>query len=447
MLGTSRRHRDAPGAATEQGRRLRDSAILRGSSVLTASVLVIAAGGALFWAIAARVTTSDNVGRVAALASAIAFLTYLCALTLVPAVARFGVTPGHPARVVHNLTLAVSMLAAGALAIGVATVVTVAGIEQLEPLQSVPGALAFAAIAAGASGTILVEIRLLGQGRYGWIIARSAAVAVTSVLLVAVVCRGDDPLPYFLAGTGVVALSGPVVWLLAERHDPQRFAFGPFPPDARSIVGYLGLTVAGTLVARAAPTSLPLLVALAVSSDENAKFFLAWNIALLMYVITQNVATTLLADAGRTSPLAEQTRHALVLGLVLSSAMAAVTQLGATLVESVYGGDYEDSVAVIRVLSIAAIPMACFAVANAVANVRHLSRMILALPLILVTAVLLPVFVMWRRLTIMQASVAWLAGATLAGLAGLALLWWIRDRPFAPAVAAHLDAGPSTMGV
>lgn len=410
--------------------RMRQGAIFKGSSALSTSLLVVAAGGALFWAVAARVTSSDEVGRVAALSSVIAFLVFLTALGLVPMVARYGAGNERSERVVHNLALAFAS-ATGALLAAVFALVTWAmGLDQFQPAQSTLGVVAMVAIAAGASFTVIVEIRLLSQGRYGWIIGRSTGTAILSVGLVLALPAGSAPLALFVIGSGVAAASGPVVWLLAERRAGDRFAVGPLPDNLAQILRYLAVSWAGTVVGKVAGVALPLVVALQVSADDNARFFVAWNIALVVFVLVQSVGTALLADGGRSSALAGQTRHSLFIGLVLATVLVVAAEVGAPLVGRVYGSDYAAAADVLRILVLAAFPLVVFATANAVAQVRHMSRAILALPLLLTAGVYLPIAFGAGSLTVTSAAVAWVAGAAVAGLASVAVLVGVRDRPF-----------------
>jgi O-antigen/teichoic acid export membrane protein len=427
-------------AATVPGEPARQpSTIVRGSSALSASLLVVAAGGALFWAIAARVTASVNVGQVAALSSAVAFLVYVTAFGLVPMVARYGGGTDRSERVVHNRALLAALVSSAFGAVVLSAVSRAADIETFELVQTLPGAVAFVLVAAGASTTVLVEIRLLSQRRYRWIIGRSASTAIISVVAVTLGPVEAHPLALFLAGSGVMAVSGPMVWWLSDRHDRDRWAFGPAPDDAAMILRYLSVSWTGSLVGRGAPTLLPLVVALQVSSEDNARFFVAWNIALIMFLVVQNVGTTLLTDGGRTSALERQTQFSLVLCFGLAASMTLVAQIGAPLVEIVYGADYGVSVDVLRMLSLSAVPLAFYTVSNAVAQIRHMSGVILGLPLMLMAGVYLPVVLM-DPFTILDAPVAWLVGSVLSGVAGYVLLVALRDRPFVP--IARLGSAP-----
>lgn len=408
---------------------LRKGTVLRGSSALSASVLMVAVGGALFWAIAARVASSEDVGRVAALSSTMAFLVYLAALGLVPVVARYGSGNSRAERVVYNRASLVAITASTTGAVIISIVGAAADVETLQPVESAIGTFAFAVVAAGSAFTVLVEIHLLSQGRYRWIVGRAVLAAVVSVALVALGPIDGNPLALFLAGPGVAAASGLIVWTLSEGRHVDRFAIRPVPDDVQTIVRYLSVSWTGSLVSKASPTALPLVVALSVSSDANASFFIAWNIALVMFVIIQNLGTTLLADGGRTSALEGQTRHALLLGIGVATLMVIVTQFGAPLVERVYGPSYADSVDVLRVLVLAALPLVFYAVAIAVAQVRHLARAMIGLPLVLTTSLYLPLLVT-GNITVMSAAVVWVVGVTIAGAAGIAILVALSSQSF-----------------
>ncbi len=408
---------------------LRDGAIFRGSSALSTSLLVVAAGGAVFWAIAARVTTSDNVGRVAALSSVVAFLVFLTALGLVPTVARYGSELDRSSRVVHNLALLAASVSGAAFAALFAVITWAMGLDQFLPVHSPVGVVVIALIAAGAAFTVIVEIRLLSQHRYGWIIGRAAAASILSVALVALAPVDDAPLRLFSIGSGLSAASGPAIWLLAERRQRDRFVLRPIPEDRHAMIRYLAVSWAGTVVGKVAGVALPLVVALSVSSDDNARFFVAWSIALVVFVLVQSVGTALLADGGRTSSLAGQTGHSVLIGTALAAVLVVGAEFGAPLLGRVYGDEYAAGGDVLRILVLAAFPLVFFATANAVAQVRHMSRMILALPLLLTVSVYVPIALAPGSMTITGAAVAWVVGTVVAGVASALLLLGVRDLP------------------
>src|SRR5688572_29656151 len=89
---------------------LLNGSILRGSFALSTSAVATAAGGAVFWVIAAQVTSTANVGRVAGLSSVVSLVLHVGAVGLIPAVARFGTAADRASRVVHNLALLFAML-------------------------------------------------------------------------------------------------------------------------------------------------------------------------------------------------------------------------------------------------------------------------------------------------------------------------------------------------
>jgi O-antigen/teichoic acid export membrane protein len=415
---------DAPPAADTPGEHgsLRGGSILRGSSALTVSILIVAAGGAVFWAIAARIADTGVVGQVAAISSVSSFIVYLTGLGLIPVIARYGADDSHESRVVHNAAIMGTLTAAILSALVICAVAGAASIETLDPIRSITGATTFTLIAAGASVTVLVEIRLLCQRRYRWLVGRAAATATVSIGLVSLGPVRDDPLRIFIAGSGTAALSGLVVWLLAERHDRNRFRLSPPPDDVRPILHYAAVNWTANIIGKAAATALPLVMAMLTTSEECAQFFVAWSIAIIIFVVVGTVGTTLLAHGSRSTEFDVQIRHALVLGSVLVTGIVASTMVGAPLVKLVYGSSYADAVTLLRVFSIAAIPTMLYSIANAVAQVRRTSRVIVALPSLLMVSVYIPIAVMSNPLTIMDAGASWLIGTSIAGTAGVIYL-------------------------
>lgn len=415
---------------SERALSLTTSSIFRGSFALMVSVLITAAGNAVFWAVAAHVARQDDVGVVAALSTAVIFVMCLTAMGLIPVVARYGSDGGRADRVVLNLSLIGSMTAAVIGAGLVCLVAVVTGLDQLRPIAGPKGTVVFVLVAAGSACTLLIEIRLLSRARYVWLIGRAALVGVVGVALLLFGLTGT-PLQLFIASTGPTAVGGPLTWYFSERGQPDRLAVRPLPPAGATILRYARVSWVATVAGRAPWMGLPILVALLVTPSENAQFFLAWSIALVMFLVVQSVATALLAGGGRgTSSLQVQTRHALLLGGALAASIVIAIAVGAPLVRVVYGENYAQSVGALRILAISALPLAIYGVATATAYIRELSKVILALPLALASSVLLLAGALIPSWSIGGAATAWLIGTVIGAAAGAAVLLRLRGAPY-----------------
>lgn len=412
---------------------LRHRTILSGSIALNISLLAIALGGALFWAIAARKSSNATVGQVATLTSSINFLILLSAFSLVPFVVRYGSGATRIERVIFNRVLLISSLFSGAGALIIAIISSVTNSETFRPIESFFGGFIFTAVAIGSAFTAIIEARLLRQKRYKWIVGRSVITSGLNVGVVALSQTGPSSLTLFVAAVGLTAISGPIIWLATDSGVSHRFAIRQLPDIRGEIIPYLSVSWTSSLLGRGAFLSIPLFVAWKVGSVEYSRFFIAWNIAVVMYSVVQNVGATLLADGGRTTPLENQTRHALLLASTLALVMIVATHVCTPLIQPVFGDEYGGSVNVLRILSLVAAAMAVYSVANAVAQVRGIPKAMFCLPLVMTVGIYLPLVIM-SQLTIVKAAVALLIGTTIAGAVGATLLFVVRDQPFTPAL-------------
>jgi|APGre2960657423_1045063.scaffolds.fasta_scaffold24227_3 O-antigen/teichoic acid export membrane protein len=407
------------------------SSIVSSSVVLNISFMSVAIGGALFWAIAARISSSESLGQVAALSSSINFVVLLTAGTLVPFVVRYGSGTTRAERALHNRVLLFASFAAGTEALLLAFIFSATNSETFRLIESLKGSIMFAMVAMGSVLVVLHEARFLSQKRYRWIVGRSILTAVFSVGLVATYRRGSSPLALFIATSGVPALAGLFIWLASDFRDIHKFAMRPLPDVRGEIVRYLSVTWTGSLLGRSAMAFFPLFVAIKVGPAEYAKFFIAWNIAVIMFLVVQSPSMALLADSGRRSPFKKQTRHALLSGIAISAVMIVTSGVSTPLVHRVFGEAYIDSVKVLRVFILCTVFMAIYAVANAVMQVRYLSFGILGLPLLQIAGIYIPL-VFTPHLTMVKAAVALLAGVTIAGSCGAIAMIALRERSFTP---------------
>jgi len=407
------------------------SSIVSGSAALNISLMSVAIGGALFWAIAARISSSENLGQVAALSSSINFLVLLAAGALVPFVVRYCSGPTRVERALHNRVLLFASCTTGIGALLMAFICSTTNTETFRPIGSLLGAITFAVVAMGSALVILVEARFLSEKRYRWIVGRPILTSVLSVGLVATYHRGSSPLALFIATSGVTAVSGLAVWLASDFGDKQKFIMSPLPNVRGEIVRYLSVTWAGSLLGRSAMAFFPLFVAIKVGPTEYAKFFIAWNIAIIMFLVVQNPGFALLADGGRRSLFEKQTKHALLLGTILSAVMIVTSRVSKPLVHRVFGEEYIESVKVLQVFIFGTVFIAIYAVANAVMQVRNLSVGMLGLPLLQTAGIYLPLVFM-PHLTINKAAVAFLIGVTISGSCGAIALFVLRGRSFTP---------------
>lgn len=405
------------------------SALLLGSASLSAAALVAALGGGIFWATAARLADQRVTGQAAAIANALTLITLLAGLSFLPVVTRFGADTGPVARSVFNRAAVSASISACAMSVALIAVVVVMHVDQLAMLQHAWGMIVFVIAAVSGAITVLVDVRLVRAHRYRWIVIRSAVVSIVGVALVAMRAGHATPTAMVFVGFSLAALGGPVIWVLTSWHDSDRFAWSAHGMITGEVARYRRTSFSGAVIARLGVNCLPLAVALRVTSEQNAQFFIAWNIAVVLLMVVQNVDKMLLiqgnADATRPLPVRQSTMYGT--SLAVAGVVAAV--IASPLLRLVYGDKYSSAAPLLRILSLSLVPAVFYGIGYSIACVRHWSRLMVAMPVLLTTSVLGPLGILWPHLSGTKAAVVWVVAMTVAGSAGIVVILARRWEP------------------
>ncbi len=396
---------------------LSKNTLFRGSAAYSAAVLITAAGSLIFWAVAARTTTQDIVGRAAVLGSLLTFLNFPVTLPLIVVVARFGRGDERSDRVVLNIAALVAGATMAVVSLAVYVVARVVGISQLQPFMDANGVLVFILVGVGGAWSLIIEMRLLAERRYGWMLGRALIVNICAILLVTAGRMSESPLALFVASNGVVAVGAPVTWFLTQRRAPHWLAVWPLPANVGTIVRFAAVAVPSTLGGQLAFMALPVIVALSVIPSTNAQFFIAWNVTVMATIILFSVGTALLVEGDRGENLSAQARQALRLALVLALVLTIGMVAASPLIPVIYGSGFSDAAVLLRWLALGCLPLAVYSVALTCVRVQRRSRSMVGLPLLLAFVLLGPALVLIPQYSLAGAAAAWLIGTFSIGFA------------------------------
>lgn len=338
--------------------------LVRGSAWLVATVAVNAASGFAFWLAAARSEHAADVGRASALLTSVLFVNYATSMGLPVALARHG---SEQSRHTHVLFGRILLYTSATSVLGTLLFVAAVPGRIVEPLWqwgTVPGLGFFAAIVAGMSYTVLVDVRLAALRRWGWVLVRVAIVGVVRLALLSVGPVGDATTWLFLLAAGLPALSGCAGAALL--HAEGLSLEGP-APDARTTLatlGYASVNYVGMLAAQAPQFALPVLVLLRVSPVENAAFYVAWSITTFVFLVPATIGQVLLVEGGRdATDLESHTRVALRLAGAAIGLAVIVSILGAPIISAAYGSAYGRVADLLPLLVLAGVPWSLTTVA------------------------------------------------------------------------------------
>lgn len=346
--------------------------LLTGSVVLVLSAGAQALGGMVFWLIAARGDTADDVGRASALFTSALFVTYLAGLGLPVALARYAPDRGRDSQVVTGWSLFATAAAGFTVALGYLAVVRTEATEALSDWHAVGGPVLFALLVAGAGWSLLVDVRWMTMRRWGLVLARSLFAGLGRLPLLLFAVDGSRDVFLFIVALVPGALSGVVgvVTLRAVTGDRPRLR--PAPSTARDAARFAVVNWLSTLAYQGPQFALPVIVLVNVESDTNASFYVAWGITSVAMYVPFAIGQALLAEGGKDGAhLRAQVRIALLLAVTLMAAGALVVGAGRELVVDVYGDDYRAAARVLPGLVAATVPWAITSVYLTEARVRH----------------------------------------------------------------------------
>lgn len=405
------------------GQRAGGAHVVRGSAWVLAGVAVGATSGALFWLLAARSVDDGSVGRASAMFTSVLFVNYATTLGLPIAVAAFAADRSSDAGA--RFSWAIVLTAASSSVGGFVYLLAVAP-DAREVLfrWSEPGGLAvFALIATGAAIAVLDDVRLMAARRWGWVLVRSAGVGLVRIPLLPLNPGLPDDTWLFLLSAGVLAFSGFAGLALLPRLTGLRPSLRRPPAGTGRAARYAAVNYASMLASNAPAFVLPVLVLLHVGAEENARFFVAWSIVSVVFLVPQNVGNVLVVEGHRGHDLAGPVRASLAVATATMALCLAGTLVVGRAVLAVYGDGYAEAAGTLRGLMVAGLPWAVTSTGLGWARVRHDTAATIGITLTLASAVCLPALWLVPEGGATAAAWCWVGGH-VAAAAVAAGAWW-----------------------
>lgn len=421
--------------------------LLRGSAWLMSSVAANAVGGFAFWLIAARLDSTDEVGRAAALFTSVLFVNYATNMGLPVAVARY--TPDDSPSSARLFNWAILYTGASSV---VGTVLFLVFLpdsvaDTLWAWGRPAGAVLFTALVFGMSCAVLVEVRLMALRRWGWVFARVALVALVRFALVLFHPVDDDAVWLFLVVAGIPALSGFAgVVILGARGRP-RHPLRPVPASWRPGLRYSSVNYLGVLAVQASTFALPLIVLVQVSPSENAAFYVAFSITSVLFLVPHTLGQVLLVEGGKGgADLSHQVRLALALAVGFMVVVALLGRVASGLVTVIYGENYAAAARILPTLVAAGLGWAVTSICLTKARVQENVHAIVTISMTLAVAILVPAVVLTADRGIDGAAEAWLIGNGIAAVVAAVVSGGSRVRRGALVADAAWLGAPETDG-
>jgi O-antigen/teichoic acid export membrane protein len=403
--------------------------LYRSAYELTASAVGAAALGTVFWAIASRSFSTEDVGVSTAAISSLTFLTGVGSLYLDGALYRFLPRAGDLTG--RLITWASLVCVAGAI---VSSAIFLLGLQLWSPelsfATSSPWWVAACIAATSASCLLVVQDgALIGLRRTAWVpvknIFYSAAKIVALVPLVALKRYG-----ILAAWTAPSVVIVPATYVLLRRFGRRHQTLSRDRQESlgvRRVARYATGNYAGYLCTLAYRTLPPVLVLHEAGARASAFFYPPWLIATSLALLTTNLSISLVVEGSLDrDQLALRTRQAVVHAARLLIPTAAVLYLAAPYVLRIFGSRYApEGTTLLRLLTVSLIPSSVCVMCFGVARIRdHVRSIIVNQVLLLVlvmgsSALLVPV---WG---ISGVGVGWLVAQSVVA----AILVWTELLP------------------
>ncbi|HEX4868500.1 MAG TPA: hypothetical protein VFV32_12880 [Acidimicrobiales bacterium] len=394
--------------------------LLTGSAALVLTAGVQAISGAVFWLLAARSDTQTDVGHATALYTSVLFVTFLAGLGQPVAVARYAAGRTRDDHVLYGWATAATAVAGVVVSLGYLLLVSPAAVDEMRDWDPTLGPATFVFLVVGTGLSLLLDVRLMTQRRWGLVLGRSVFVAVVRFPLLAISVDSHRSLWLFVAATLPTAISGLVGTGLLPLVTGDRHRFGPLPATTRAMVHYSLVNWVSTLAYQAPTFAMPVIVLMNVDADVNASFYVAWGIVGLACYVPMAIGQALLAEGGREGA---ELRTQVRLGILIAGGLMVVGTVAATaarsLIVTLYGADYQAAADVLPPLVAASIPWAITSVYLTEARVRHFHGATIAITATLTVCILGPALLLVPAHGLDGAAWAFLGGNTAAAVVAL----------------------------
>ncbi len=396
--------------------------LLTGSVALVLTAGVQAVSGALFWLIAARVDTQTDVGHATALFTSVLFVAFVAGLGQPVAAARYAAGRVRDDHVLYAWGALATVAASAVFAVAYLLVISPAAVDELRSWHGALGPSLFVFLCMGTALSLLLDVRLMTQRRWGLVLARAAIVGVARFPLLLLPVDADRAVWLLVVAALPTAVSGFVGMALLPKVTGDRHHLGPFPATTRAMVRYSAVNWASTLTYQAPTFAMPVIVLVYVDPDLNASFYVAWGVAALACYVPTAIGQALLAEGGRDGAhLRSQVRLGIVVAGGLMVVGAAAATLGRDLIVTLYGADYREAADVLPPLVTAAIPWAVTSIYLTEARVRHRSGATVLITAVLSVSILVPALVLVPSDGIQGAGTAFLVGNMVAAVVALGI--------------------------
>lgn len=393
--------------------------VRRSGLLLLLSAGVTSVLGLVYWLVAARVLDEGALGRGSAMVAAMLLVTSVGTAGLKRGLIRFVPTAGtHAPRLVARV-YGFGLVAM--FAFGAAVMIWAASTNaEITVAAGGVGVVLFAAGCAVWGIFVLQDAALVGARRTGVVPVSNTVFSVLKIVALVLLAAGGQAwglVASWVVPAAVVAL-GVNLWLFTAGFRTRPVALEPeaaaTPPTGRELLRFTGAEYSGTLVWHASMHLTPIVIVAQAGAAATAAWYLAYQIAYALFVVSSNVCDALVAESARDGELGRHLRHGgrLISALLLPA--VAITVLAAPWIMGLFGSSYRaDAAPVLRFLALAALPNAVTTVLVAVGHVRRRMRTVVWIQVTMAVTTLGATWLLVGRGGISAVAAGWLGAQTI----------------------------------
>ena len=372
--------------------------LYRNAFALILSTVLTSVLGLVYWAIAARIYPTSDVGLGASLVSTMMFVSTASQLNLRSALFRYLPSAGSGAVRLVSISYLFIVVISALVAIVLSLIgALVGGLPAVVPSPSLVAIFVGSAVIWSLfsfQDHVLTSMRLTV-----WVPIENVIFAVVKIGLL-VVMVGLHPFGVFVSWilAAVLGVATVSVGLFAVLRRRGR-SLPPSSIEPGAVARFAAADYLSGIFSTAGTSLLPVLVLLQLGSVASAFFYVVWLITSMLRLVPISMFTSLMVEAANSEASFERegrTMFRRVLLLVLVP--VAVLVLAAPVPLAIFGADYADAGSMpLRLLSAAVVPYTVNAFASFYARLLGRMRLVIlieawaAIPSLLVSATLMPV--------------------------------------------------------
>jgi O-antigen/teichoic acid export membrane protein len=384
--------------------------------------------GFVFWIVAARFYTNEEVGLASAIIAAMGLVVSLSRLGMGTGLVRFLHQTGEDANSTLNTVFTIGILssftAAFIFVIGLGIWSPALLVLRDNPLYMV----VFIVFTISSTLSEFVDNAFIAARKTGYTMFRAFIFSLLKMLLPIVLAAFMKSFGIF-ASWGIalmVALLISTLVFLPRAQPGYRFFFTVKKRILSDMVHFAFANYVSAFLWGASGVVFPIMVVNRLGAESNAYFYIGWAMGGVLTVIPNAISTSLFAEGSYDeTQLRAHVKRSLKLVFILLIPAVILTLLIADKLLLLFGREYsQNATALVRILALGTLPMAINIIYLSIKQVEKDLKAIVGLAVFVAVMSLALAYVLLPKIGINGVGIGWLAGQSCTAL--IIIVNWLR---------------------